>query len=309
MSDVYDLAIIGSGFTGLSAGVQATRMRMKTILIEQMIMGGQILNTDLVENYPGFPKGVSGMDLITGAEEQASNAGLEYGFGAVTAIDASKQPIELLGDGERWLAKTVIIAAGGEHRKLGVPGESELEGRGVSHCATCDGMFFQDQAVAVIGGGDSAMDEGLYLTKMCSKVYIISRDEEFTGLKILRERVAENPKIEVIHDTVVDSINGDGSVTSLTLRDVKTGGEARARGKRHLRLHRRRPRHRALRRRRPHRRRGARQGRPPHGHRGPRRVRRRRVPLAIDPPTCQLGRRRRHRRHRRLRVAAGERLA
>ena len=222
MSDVYDLAIIGSGFTGLSAGVQATRMRMKTILIEQMIMGGQILNTDLVENYPGFPKGVSGMDLITGAEEQASNAGLEYGFGAVTAIDASKQPIELLGDGERWLAKTVIIAAGGEHRKLGVPGESELEGRGVSHCATCDGMFFQDQAVAVIGGGDSAMDEGLYLTKMCSKVYIISRDEELTGLKILRERVAENPKIEVIHDTVVDSINGDGSVTSLTLRDVKT---------------------------------------------------------------------------------------
>ena len=222
MSDVYDLAIIGSGFTGLSAGVQATRMRMKTILIEQMIMGGQILNTDLVENYPGFPKGVSGMDLITGAEEQASNAGLEYGFGAVTAIDASKQPIELLGDGERWLAKTVIIAAGGEHRKLGVPGESELEGRGVSHCATCDGMFFQDQAVAVIGGGDSAMDEGLYLTKMCSKVYIISRDEEFTGLKILRERVAANPKIEVIHDTVVDSINGDGSVTSLTLRDVKT---------------------------------------------------------------------------------------
>ena len=222
MSDVYDLAIIGSGFTGLSAGVQATRMRMKTILIEQMIMGGQILNTDLVENYPGFPKGVSGMDLITGAEEQASNAGLEYGFGAVTAINASKQPIELLGDGERWLAKTVIIAAGGEHRKLGVPGESELEGRGVSHCATCDGMFFQDQAVAVIGGGDSAMDEGLYLTKMCSKVYIISRDEEFTGLKILRERVAENPKIEVIHDTVVDSINGDGSVTSLTLRDVKT---------------------------------------------------------------------------------------
>ena len=222
MSDVYDLAIIGSGFTGLSAGVQATRMRMKTILIEQMIMGGQILNTDLVENYPGFPKGVSGMDLITGAEEQASNAGLEYGFGAVTAIDASKQPIELLGDGERWLAKTVIIAAGGEHRKLGVPGESELEGRGVSHCATCDGMFFQDQAVAVIGGGDSAMDEGLYLTKMCSKVYIISRDEELTGLKILRERVAENPKIEVIHDTVVDSINGDGSVTSLTLRGVKT---------------------------------------------------------------------------------------
>ena len=222
MSDVYDLAIIGSGFTGLSAGVQATRMRMKTILIEQMIMGGQILNTDLVENYPGFPKGVSGMDLITGAEEQASNAGLEYGFGAVTAIDASKQPFELLGDGERWLAKTVIIAAGGEHRKLGVPGESELEGRGVSHCATCDGMFFQDQAVAVVGGSDSAMDEGLYLTKMCSKVYIISRDEELTGLKILRERVAENPKIEVIHDTVVDSINGDGSVTSLTLRDVKT---------------------------------------------------------------------------------------
>ena len=222
MSDVYDLAIIGSGFTGLSAGVQATRMRMKTILIEQMIMGGQILNTDLVENYPGFPKGVSGMDLITGAEEQASNAGLEYGFGAVTAIDASKQPIELLGDGERWLAKTVIIAAGGEHRKLGVPGESELEGRGVSHCATCDGIFFQDQAVAVIGGGDSAMDEGLYLTKMCSKVYIISRDEEFTGLKILRERVAENPKIEVIHDTVVDSIDGEDSVKGLTLRDVKT---------------------------------------------------------------------------------------
>ena len=222
MSDVYDLAIIGSGFTGLSAGVQATRMGMKTVLIEQVIMGGQILNTDLVENYPGFPKGVSGMDLITGAEEQASNAGLEYGFGMVTGIDTSKQPIEVLGDGESWLAKTVIIAAGAEHRKLGVPGEAELEGRGVSHCATCDGMFFQDQAVAVIGGGDSAMDEGLYLTNMCSKVYFIVRGEELTGLKVLQDRVAENPKIEVLYDTVVDAINGDDSVKSLTLRDVKT---------------------------------------------------------------------------------------
>ncbi len=222
MSDVYDLAIIGSGFTGLSAGVQATRMGMKTVLIEQMIMGGQILNTDLVENYPGFPKGVSGMDLITGAEEQASSAGLEYGFGMVTGIDTSKQPIEVLGDGESWLAKTVIIAAGAEHRKLGVPGEAELEGRGVSHCATCDGMFFQDQAVAVIGGGDSAMDEGLYLTNMCSKVYLIVRGEELTGLKVLQDRVAENPKIEVLYDTVVDAINGDDSVKSLTLRDMKT---------------------------------------------------------------------------------------
>ncbi len=222
MSDVYDLAIIGSGFTGLSAGVQATRMGMKTVLIEQVIMGGQILNTDLVENYPGFPKGVSGMDLITGAEEQASNAGLEYGFGMVTGIDTSKQPIQVLGDGESWLAKTVIIAAGGEHRKLGIPGEAELEGRGVSHCATCDGMFFQDQAVAVIGGGDSAMDEGLYLTNMCSKVYLIVRGEELTGLKVLQDRVAENSKIEVLYDTVVDAINGDDSVKSLTLRDVKT---------------------------------------------------------------------------------------
>ena len=222
MSDVYDLAIIGSGFTGLSAGVQATRMGMKTVLIEQTIMGGQILNTDLVENYPGFPKGVSGMDLITGAEEQASSAGLEYGFGMVTGIDTSKQPIEVLGDGESWLAKTVIIAAGGEHRKLGVPGEAELEGRGVSHCATCDGMFFQDQAVAVIGGGDSAMDEGLYLTNMCSKVYLIVRGEELTGLKVLQDRVAENSKIEVVYDTVVDAINGDDSIKSLTLRDVKT---------------------------------------------------------------------------------------
>jgi len=222
LSDVYDLAIIGSGFTGLSAGVQATRMGMKTVLIEQVIMGGQILNTDLVENYPGFPKGVSGMDLITGAEEQASNAGLEYGFGMVTGLDTSKRPIEVLGDGESWLAKTVIIAAGAEHRKLGVPGEAELEGRGVSHCATCDGMFFQDQAVAVIGGGDSAMDEGLYLTNMCSKVYFIVRGEELTGLKVLQDRVAENPKIEVLYDTVVDAINGDDSVKGVTLRDVKT---------------------------------------------------------------------------------------
>ena len=222
MSDVYDLAIIGSGFTGLSAGVQATRMRMKTILIEQMIMGGQILNTDLVENYPGFPKGVSGMDLITGTEEQASNAGLEYGFGAVTGIDTSKKPFEVLGDGESWQAKTVIIAAGGAHRKLGIPGEAELEGRGVSHCATCDGMFYKDQDVAVVGGGDSAMDEGLYLTQMCRKVYLVSRDSELTGLKLLRERVEENPKIGVLYDAVVDSIDGDGSVTGVTLRDVKT---------------------------------------------------------------------------------------
>ncbi len=222
MSNTYDLAIIGSGFTGLSAGVQATRLRMKTILIEASIMGGQILNTDLVENYPGFPDGISGMDLITSTEQQASSAGLEYGFGVVTSIDTSKSPFEIMGDGESWQAKTVIIASGGEHKKLGVPGESELEGRGVSHCATCDGMFFQDQDVAVVGGGDSAMDEGLYLTKMCKKVYIICRSSNLTGLKLLQERVAENPKIDVLYDTTVDGIKGSESVDGVSLRNVNT---------------------------------------------------------------------------------------
>jgi len=162
------------------------------------------------------------MDLITSTEQQASSAGLEYGFGVVSGIDTSKKPFEIIGDGESWQAQTVIIAAGGERKKLSIPGESDLEGRGVSHCATCDGMFFQDQDVAVVGSGDSAMDEALYLTKMCKQVYMICRSSELTGLQLLQERVAENPKIEVLYDTIVDAIKGSDSVDGISLRNADT---------------------------------------------------------------------------------------
>ena len=189
MTGVYDLAVIGSGMAGLSAAVQSARMGLRTIVID-VVAGGQILNTELIENYPGIGAGVSGIDLVTAAQEQASANGVEFAFGAVQGLTTTVRPFHLLGDGGGWHARAVVVATGGTRRRLGVPGEAELTGRGVSECATCDGPLFRDRDVAVVGGGDSAMDEALVLAGMCRSVHMIIRDDDLTGLSVLREPLA-----------------------------------------------------------------------------------------------------------------------
>ena len=225
MSDVYDVAIIGGGMTGLSASIYTCRAQLKTVVLERTLMGGQIINTDEIENYPGFPK-VTGVDLITAIEAQASRFGVEYAFEEVLALDVKRSPMIVRTDGNEIRAHSIIVASGGDHVKLGVPGEKELEARGVSYCATCDGNFFTNKEVAVVGGGDSALQEGLYLTQMCSKVTLIHRRDQLRASKILQERASSNPKINFVWDTVVESINGNGSVNSLALRNLKSEKES-----------------------------------------------------------------------------------
>ncbi len=222
MSTVHDLVIIGGGTAGLSAGLYAARAKMKTILLERVFIGGQIVNTGIIENYPGFPKGITGPELVAALEEQASSAGLEYAFGEVTDIDVNRRPYVVRTDAEEYQARTIIVAGGGDHVKLGVPGEETLEARGVSYCATCDGNFFAGKDVAVVGGGDSALDESLYLTRICSKVTLIHRRDQLRAQKVLQERAMASPKMQFLWDTVVESINGKEKVESLTLRNLKT---------------------------------------------------------------------------------------
>ena len=222
MSEVHDVVVLGGGIAGLSAGLYTVRSRLKTVLVERTVAGGQIINTGEIENYPGFPKGITGPDLVVALEEQATKFGLEYNYGEVTGLDVKRQPMVVRTEDEELLTRAVIITTGGEHTKLGVPGEKEFEARGVSYCAVCDGNFFKGQDVAVVGGGDSALDEGLYLTRMCSKVTVIHRRDQLRASKILQERGFANPRMEFIWDTVVESIGGDGSLQSLSLRNVKT---------------------------------------------------------------------------------------
>ena len=164
MSEVYDAVIIGGGTTGLSACIYTLRSGLSALLVEGTVFGGQIINADTIENFPGFPQGITGPDLVAALQEQASDLGVEYGFGQVQALNVQAQPMAVHTESDEFLARSVIIATGSERNKLEIPGEEEFEGRGVSSCATCDGYFFADREVAVIGGGDTALDEGLYLT-------------------------------------------------------------------------------------------------------------------------------------------------
>lgn len=223
MSDVHDVVIVGGGTAGLSAGLYTTRNRMSTILVEKVFAGGQIINADMIENYPGFPDGILGATLVTSIEQQASSYGLEYGFGEVVSLDVGSSPMVVKTEDENFPARAIIIATGSDHAKLGVPGEEDYHGRGVSFCATCDGAFFSDKEIALVGGGDSAMDEGIYLTGLCSKVTVVHRSDALQASRILQERARENPKMEFVWDTVVQSINGDADgVSSVTIRNLKT---------------------------------------------------------------------------------------
>jgi thioredoxin reductase (NADPH) len=223
VSDAYDLAVVGSGLAGLSAAVQAARMGLRTIVIGDFIMGGQIVNTDRIENFPGFAAGISGIDLVVAVQEQAMANGVEFGFGTVARL-VTGVPFRVVGDGQDWRANAVIVATGGRRRALGVPGEAALTDRGVSACATCDGPLYRGQDVAVIGGGDAAIDEALYLAGLCRTVYLMTRGRALTGLDVLRARVAASPTIHTVTGVEVDAVLGSDRVTGVRLRDTTGGG-------------------------------------------------------------------------------------
>lgn len=218
----YQVIIIGGGPAGLTAGIYATRAGLNTLLLEKMVPGGQITTSEWVENYPGFPQGISGFDLGQLMEEQARKHGLKIRMTEVTGMDISESRKTVKTSEGDYSADAVIIAGGTEHARLGIPGEEELVGRGLSFCATCDGPFFRDRDVAVVGGGDVAIADALFLSRFSSKVSIIHRRDQLRASKILQDRAFENEKIEFIWDTVVDAIDGGDTVKALQLRNVKT---------------------------------------------------------------------------------------
>ncbi|MBI2866879.1 MAG: FAD-dependent oxidoreductase [Chloroflexi bacterium] len=222
MSKQADVVVFGSGVAGLSAGMYAAFYGLKTLVLETLMPGGQVINADKIENFPGFPDGVTGPELVTNIESQGSNYGMELNITHVQSVDVKGAVKQAQTADGPIAAKALIIATGGKRNLLNVPGESELEGMGVSHCATCDGGFFANQEIAMVGGGDNALDEAIYLTGLCSKVYLIHRRSEFRAAKTLVDRVKENPKIQVMTDMVVDGIEGSQKVEALALRSVKT---------------------------------------------------------------------------------------
>jgi thioredoxin reductase (NADPH) len=218
----YDVVIIGGGPAGLTAGLYASRAGLKSLLIERGIFGGQIVNASQVDNYPGFPEGISGFELASLMHEQAIKYGLDTINTKVTNIKPGGN-FSVITDEGNVDAEAIIIAAGSEYRKLGIPGEAEFVGRGVSYCATCDGFLFRDMDVAVIGGGDTAVSDALELSEHASKVYLIHRRDELRASQVLQQKALSLPKIEPVWDTVPEEIMGDTKVIELSLRNVKTG--------------------------------------------------------------------------------------
>ncbi|MBW1646100.1 MAG: thioredoxin-disulfide reductase [Deltaproteobacteria bacterium] len=221
----YDVIIIGGGPAGLTAGLYAARARLQTVLLEKMVLGGQIATTEMLENYPGFPEPIAGASLGPLFEAQAKKFGLEIlQFHEGLEIAPLSPGFEVRVSPARELrGKAVIVATGTQWRSLGIPGESELKGAGVSYCATCDGAFFRDQEVAVIGGGNSAVEEAIFLTKFAKRVYVIHRRDALRAEKIVQERAFANPKIEFVWNHVPVRINGDGAVTGIEIENVKSG--------------------------------------------------------------------------------------
>ena len=218
----YDVIIIGGGPAGLTAGLYAARAGLKSLLMEQGVFGGQIVNARLVENYPGFPEGISGPELGEFMRRQATKYGLETLNTEVSGVRTGNAYEVSTSEGNIQTA-AIIIAAGAEYRKLDVAGEERLSGRGVSYCATCDGFFFRDREVAVVGGGDTAITDALELSQHCRKVYIIHRRDQLRATKAMQEKAFSQPKIELVWNTVVHEIVGDRMLRSLRLRNVKTG--------------------------------------------------------------------------------------
>lgn len=237
MATIYDLVILGSGPSGLGAAIYAQRAELKTLVIEkEMVSGGQVLTTYEVDNYAGLP-GIGGFDLGMKFREHADNLGAEFAEDVVVRIEDA-DPAELdmvqaaetagglkkiVGENDTYYTRTVIIATGAHHRKLGVPGEEEMVGMGVSYCATCDGAFFKKKTTAVVGGGDVAIEDAIFLARICEKVYLIHRRDELRGAKSLQKKLMEMDNVEILWDTVVDSVNGEDKVKSLSLSNKRTG--------------------------------------------------------------------------------------
>src|SRR4030066_1568887 len=219
----YEVIIIGGGPAGLTAGLYASRARLRTILIENALFGGQMTTTETIDNYPGFPQGVTGDELSRLMEEQAKRCGMETINGEVIEVKPDRDQKMIRTHESTCLAETIIICTGAEYRKLGVPGEKEYAGKGVSYCATCDGAFFKDSEIVVVGGGDSALTEALFLTKFVKELTIIHRRDALRGTKIYQERVLANPKIKFLWNSIVQEIKGDSVVRSIVVKNVKSG--------------------------------------------------------------------------------------
>lgn len=224
----YDTIIIGSGPAGLTAGIYTARARLKSLLIEKASPGGQVLTTEKVENYPGFPDGgVGGFELMQKMQKQAEEFGLKIKTGEVTGIGVKdEKTMEVETSEVCFFTHSLIIATGAEDKKLNVPGEDKFLGRGVSFCATCDAPFFKDKKVAVVGGGDTAVEEALYLTKFASEVYLVHRRDCLRAAKVLQERALANPKIKPFWDSVITEIIGGQKVEKVRLRNIKTNKQS-----------------------------------------------------------------------------------
>src|SRR5919109_3956514 len=223
MNEERDLIIIGGGPAGYTAALYAARANLRPLVIEGFNWGGQLMITSDVENYPGYPDGIMGPEMMQEFRQQAERFGAEFVTDDVTKVDFSERPFRVWVEDAEYLGETVIVATGATARQLGLESERKLQGRGVSYCATCDAAFFPDKHVVVVGGGDSAMEEASFLTRFAEKVTIVHRREEFRASKIMLERARANEKIEWITNAVVDEVLGDDRVTGVRLRDVNTG--------------------------------------------------------------------------------------
>ncbi|MFH1577169.1 MAG: thioredoxin-disulfide reductase [Candidatus Margulisiibacteriota bacterium] len=221
--EILDLIIIGGGPAGLTAALYATRARLKVLLIEKMILGGQATTTFFIENYPGFPEGVSGMELSNRMQDQVKRLGLDITWGNTISVANKKTLREVQVDGKVLTAKAVIIATGTEAAKLAVPGEDEFRGRGVSYCATCDGAFYKDKNIMVVGGGNSAIEEALFLTRYAKKISVVHRRDQLRADKILAEKALAEPKMYFFWHSVVEKIGGQKKVEEVTLNDLASG--------------------------------------------------------------------------------------
>ena len=222
MDDLRNVIVIGSGPAGFTAALYAARANLAPLVLKGLEAGGQLMLTTDVENYPGFADGLLGPELMDQMEKQAARFGAEILPVHVTDVDLSERPFVVRAGDQEWRGRTIIVATGATARWLGVPGEEKLRGRGVSACATCDGFFFRDRELVVVGGGDTAMEEATFLTKFASKVTIVHRRDDFRASKVMSARALANPKVDVIWNTTVAEVHGDDAVSGVTLNDVRT---------------------------------------------------------------------------------------